>query len=51
VNDLLPGTIINQFGRDLDEDDLNRLVSAYNQQFADRPAGNVTAPRVTLLQR
>jgi hypothetical protein len=48
ISDLLPGTTVNQFGGDLDEDDLRRLVSSYNQQYADRPAGNIPAPRVTL---
>ena len=36
MNDLLPGTTVNQFGRGLGKDDLARLVDAYNQQFAGR---------------
>ena len=36
INDLLPGTTINQFGRGLGKQDLTRLVNAYNQQFAGR---------------
>jgi hypothetical protein len=49
VNDLLPGTTINQFGRGLDRDDLARLVSAYNDQYANRTtAGGQKAPPVTL---
>jgi hypothetical protein len=34
VNDLLPGTTINQFGRELGKDDLIRLVDHYNQHVA-----------------
>jgi hypothetical protein len=34
MNDLLPGTTVNQFGRDLGTDDLITLVQQYNQQFA-----------------
>jgi hypothetical protein len=37
VNDLLPGTTINQFGRDRDKADLVRLVERYNSQIAGRP--------------
>jgi hypothetical protein len=49
VNDLLPGTSINQFGRDLGKDDLARLVQAYNQQYADKQtAGGQRAPRLAL---
>ena len=36
INDLLPGTTVNQFGRGLGKDDLARLVNGYNQQFAGR---------------
>ena len=36
INDLLPGTTINQFGRGLGKEDLTRLVNAYNQQIAGR---------------
>jgi hypothetical protein len=48
LNDLLPGTRVNQFGRSLGEDDLERLVAAYNEQWADRPTSGGLAPRVTL---
>ena len=52
VNDLLPGTSINQFGGDLGKDDLARLVQAYNQQYADRQtAGGQRAPRLALARR
>ena len=37
INDLLPGTTIDQFGRGLGKEDLTRLVNAYNQQIAGRP--------------
>jgi hypothetical protein len=48
-DDLLPGTSVNRFGRGLDESDLEKLVDAYNQQFAGRiTAGGQTAPAVTL---
>jgi hypothetical protein len=48
-NDLLPGTRVNQFGRGLDKEDLQRLVEQYNAEHAARrtPSG-VIAPRVTL---
>jgi hypothetical protein len=48
-NDLLPGTSVNQFGRGLDKDDLERLVDEYNAHVASRgtPTGPI-APRVTL---
>ncbi len=49
VNDLLPGTSINQFGRELGRSDLARLVDAYNQTHADQlTAGGQRAPRLTL---
>jgi hypothetical protein len=49
VNDLLPGTTVNQFNRGLGKDDLARLVDSYNQQYAGRlTAGGQIAPRVTL---
>ena len=48
INDLLPGTTVNQFGRDLGKDDLTRLVNAYNERFAGRPAGGIVAPVITL---
>jgi hypothetical protein len=35
-DDLLPGTRVNQFGRELDRDDLVRLVDAYNRDYANR---------------
>jgi hypothetical protein len=48
-DDLLPGTTVNQFGRDLDANDLRRLVGVYNDQFAGRrTAGGQVAPRLTL---
>jgi hypothetical protein len=48
-DDLLPGTQVNEFGRALGEEDLQRLVEAYNQQFADMPlCCGQTAPRVRL---
>jgi hypothetical protein len=48
-DDLLPGTQVNEFGRGLGEEDLQRLVEGYNQRFADRAlcCGQM-APRVTL---
>ena len=50
INDLLPGTKVNQFNRGLDKDDLVRLVDSYNQEFAGKPTlgGQKAAPRVTL---
>ena len=49
VNDLLPGTTVNQLGRDLRKNDLARLVDAYNQQYAGkRTAGGQTAPSLAL---
>ena len=52
VNDLLPGTRINQFGRGLDRDDLERLVLAYNQQYAGHTTkGGQIAPSITLPDR
>jgi hypothetical protein len=51
VNDLLPGTSINQFGRGRGKDDLARLVDEYNRRIADRktpgPNGQ-TAPTLRL---
>jgi hypothetical protein len=48
-NDLLPGTTVNQFGRGLDNEDLQRLVERYNAQNAgSRTPAGVLAPRVTL---
>ena len=48
-NDLLPGTKVNQFGRGLDEQDLETLVAQYNAQYAGRrtPTGPI-APPLTL---
>ena len=52
VNDLLPGTRINQFGRGLDRDDLVRLVLAYNEQYAGRiTKGGQIAPPLMLPDR
>jgi len=49
LDDLLPGTTVNQFNRGLGKADLQRLVDNYNQEFADKKtAGGQTAPRVTL---
>ncbi len=49
INDLLPGTTVNQFGRGLGNDDLSNLVNAYNQQFAGKlTAGGQRAPLVQL---
>jgi hypothetical protein len=36
INDLLPGTTINQFGRGLDKNDLARLVADFNRQNPNR---------------
>jgi hypothetical protein len=48
-NDLLPGTKVNQFGRGLDAEDLQRLVEQYNAQVAgQRTPGGPIAPRVGL---
>lgn len=50
--DLLPGTTVNQFNRGLDKQDLSRLVTDFNQNFAGRPAflGGVIQP-ITLPAR
>ncbi|MEK6284836.1 MAG: carboxypeptidase regulatory-like domain-containing protein [Acidobacteriota bacterium] len=49
VNDLLPGTRVNQFNRGRDRDDLAQLVDSYNQEFAGKQTlGGQPAPRVTL---
>jgi hypothetical protein len=48
MDDLLPGTTVNQFGRGLDKGDLARLVEAYNQQVAGRPTAGATAPLLAL---
>jgi hypothetical protein len=50
-SDLLPGTTVNQFGRGLDEGDLERLVADYNQQYAGKPmpgVPSITAPTLRL---
>jgi len=48
-NDLLPGTRLNEFGRGLDNGDLERLVEEYNAQVAGRRTlTGPIAPRVTL---
>ena len=36
-SDLLPGTTVNQFGRELGKADLTRLVESYNQQHRAAP--------------
>jgi len=49
LNDLLPGTTVNQFGREIGKDDLVRLVEAYNAQFGGkRTAGGQVAPFLAL---
>jgi hypothetical protein len=49
INDLLPGTKVNQFNRGLGKSDLARLVELYNQNFAGKvTAGGPPAPRLTL---
>jgi len=49
VDDLLPGSTINAFGRRLGRDDLVRLVAAYNEQYAGKlTAGGQIAQHVTL---
>lgn len=49
VNDLLPGTTVNQFNSALGKADLVRLVDSYNQQYAGRlTAGGQIAPPLTL---
>jgi hypothetical protein len=48
INDLLPGTRVNQFNRGLDKEDLTRLVDSYNQEFAGKTFAGRPAPRVTL---
>jgi hypothetical protein len=50
INDLLPGTGVNEFGRRWDEDDLAQLVSDYNRRYAGHRfgAGNVVAPELRL---
>jgi hypothetical protein len=51
-NDLLPGTTVNQFGRERDEADLEELVALYNQKIAGTlTAGGQTAPFLTLPDR
>ena len=52
VNDLLPGTTVNQFGRGLDKDDLVRLVAEYNANVAGTITGSGRiAPRIQLPER
>jgi hypothetical protein len=49
LNDLLPGTRVNQFNRGLSRDDLVRLVSDYNATHAgNATAGGQRAPFITL---
>ena len=51
-NDLLPETKVNQFGRGLNEADLEQLVALYNRTIAGTvTAGGQIAPRVTLPPR
>jgi hypothetical protein len=49
-SDLLPGTKVNQFNRELGKDDLARLVARYNQEVAGRPlcCDQAVAPSVAL---
>jgi hypothetical protein len=48
-SDLLPGTTVNAFDRELDETDLVGLVDTYNQRIAGQPlCCNQSAPRITL---
>ena len=49
VNDLLPGTTVNQFNRGLGKDDLAQLVQSYNQTYAGkRTIGGQLAPTLSL---
>ncbi len=49
VNDLLPGTRVNQFNRGFGKDDLAQLVERYNQEFAGKTTvGGQTATKLTL---
>ena len=49
LNDLLPGTTVNQFGRDLGKDDLIALVQDYNQRVAGTiTPGGLNAPVIQL---
>jgi hypothetical protein len=49
VDDLLPGTKVNEFGRGLNRDDLVRLVADYNEKYAGKiTAGGQIAPHITL---
>jgi hypothetical protein len=49
VNDLLPGTTVNQFNRGLGKEDLAQLVQSYNQTYAGkRTIGGQLAPTLTL---
>ncbi len=49
LNDLLPGSRVNQLGRGLGKDDLTQLVQNYNEEFANqRTPGGQTAPLLTL---
>lgn len=49
VDDLLPGTSVNQFARSLDKADLERLVEQYNATFANKDTlGGQTAPTLRL---
>jgi hypothetical protein len=49
LNDLLPGSKVNQFSRGLGKHDLTQLVQTYNNEFANRQTtGGQTAPLLTL---
>jgi carboxypeptidase family protein len=49
LNDLLPGTTVNQFNRGLDKGELASLVTRYNQQFANTlTLGGQNAPLLAL---
>ncbi len=49
AGDLLPGTQVNQFGRDLGEADLHRLVDEFNRNYAgERDARGRLIPTITL---
>jgi hypothetical protein len=47
-NDLLPRTLVNQFGRSLSRQDLVRLVAAYNATIAGHPTTTGIAPVIKL---
>jgi hypothetical protein len=52
TDDLLPGTTVNAFNRNLGRADLKRLVNQFNQIYAGRPdAKGVLIPQLTLPER